>query len=142
MASLKDFNHPDLLFPSKYLKAADLRGKRVPVVIESIDPRGSLKGKNGKDDTKPIVTLKGKDKEWVLNKTNATTLAKIYGNEVTAWLGKVVVLYGTRIQAGGEEVDAVRVDEAATRAAHEKAGNSAPIEHNPDTGEVESESAS
>lgn len=136
MASLKDFNHPDLLFPSKYIKAADLRGKRVPVTIESIDPRGELKGKNGKSETKPIVTLKGKDKEWVLNKTNASAIAKVYGNEVTSWLGKTVVLYGTRIQAGGEEVDAVRVDEAETR---KRAGGARQDEpaHDPATGEVE-----
>jgi hypothetical protein len=139
MASLKDFNHPDLLFPGKYIKAADLRGKRVPVVIESIDPRGELQGRNGQTDRKPIVSLKGKEKSWVLNRTNCLSIAKVYGNEATGWIGKTVVLYGTRIQAGGQEVDAIRVDEAATKkhaSGAPKTPAPEPVEHDETTGEI------
>lgn len=124
MASLKDFAHPDLLFPSKYLKAVDLRGKRVPVVIKDIDPRGELQGKNGRTEIKPIVSLVDKEKLWVLNRTNCLAIAKVYGNDAMRWIGKTVVLYSTRIQAGGQEVDAVRIDESATR---KYAGKTSPV---------------
>ena len=45
---LKNFNHVDLLFPSKYVKAADLRGKVVIVYIERIAPREKLMMAGGK----------------------------------------------------------------------------------------------
>lgn len=108
MANLKDFDHVDLLFPSKYLKAADLRGRDVTVTISSIDPRHELKSSQG-TDLKPVVKLEGKEKMWVLNKTNAKTVASIYGNEVTKWLGKPVTIYPTTVQAGGKTCDCIRV---------------------------------
>lgn len=117
---LKNFNHVDLLFPSKYAKAADLRGKAVPVVIERIVPREKLMMQGGKSDTKPVVYLRGKEKGWVLNKTNARAMAKVYGPEVTEWIGKTVVIYATVVEAHGEQVDAIRVDVEATRRVAQK----------------------
>lgn len=114
---LKNFNHVDLLFPSKYAKAADLRGRAVPVVIERISPRETLMMQGGKKDTKPVVYLKGKDKGWILNKTNARAIAKVYGPELTNWLGKTVVIISQVVEARGEQVDAIRVDLNATRRA-------------------------
>jgi len=102
-------NHVDLLHPSKYLKACDLRGKEVTVVIEHINPRDELQMKNGRTEKKPTVKFKGHDKLFCLNKTNAQAIAKIYGPELTAWLDKPVVLYAARVMFGREEVDAVRV---------------------------------
>jgi hypothetical protein len=112
---LKNFNHVDLLFPSKYVKAADLRGKAVPVIIERIVPREKLMMQGGKSDTKPVVYLQGKEKGWILNKTNARAIASVYGPEITSWLGRTVVIISTQVEARGEMVDAIRVDVAATR---------------------------
>ncbi len=111
---LKNFNHVDLLFPSKYAKAADLRGKSVAVIIERIKPQEKLMMQGGKSDTKPVVFLRGKEKGWILNKTNARAIAKVYGPELTNWLGKHVVIFSTQVEARGEMVDAIRVDGAAT----------------------------
>lgn len=115
MANLKDFNHVDLLFPSKYAKAADLRGKPAVVIIESIDPRADLVMQGGRKDKKPVVRIKGWNKEWILNVTNARAIAQVYGNEVTGWIGKAVVIVAKRVEAKGEMVDALRVDADATR---------------------------
>lgn len=119
---LKNFNHVDLLFPSKYVKAADLRGKVVIVYIERIAPREKLMMAGGKTDTKPVVFLRGKDKGWILNKTNARSIAKVYGPELTNWLGKPVAIMSTQVEARGETVDAIRVDVNGTRAAAKKSG--------------------
>jgi hypothetical protein len=115
-AKLKEFNHVDLLFPSKYLKAADLRGKDVTVTIRDIDPRGELQMRNGAKEHKPIVTFNGTEKLWVMNKTNAQSIAKVYGPEIMQWIGKRVTLYPTRVQCGRNEVDAIRVRERAPNA--------------------------
>jgi glutamine synthetase type III len=126
---LKNFNHIDLLFPSKYAKAADLRGKNVPVVIERIVPREKLMMQGGKSDQKPVVYLRGKEKGWILNKTNARAIAKVYGPEITAWLGKTVVIMSAEVEARGEMVEAIRVNVEATRKA---ANGSARAEAPPD----------
>lgn len=132
--SLKEFNHVDLLFPSKFLKSADLRGKRVPVVIESISPREELQMQGGKKEKKPVLYLRGKDKAWVLNKTNAQSIAAVHGPEVTHWIGKTVVIYGARVPFGNKTVDGIRVDEEAS-AKH--ASKPAEEPHDAETGEVD-----
>lgn len=114
---LKNFNHVDLLFPSKYAKAADLRGKNVAVVIERIVPREKLMMQGGKSDQKPVIYLKGKEKGWILNKTNARSIAKVYGPEVGNWIGKTVVIMSAEVEARGEMVEAIRVNLEATRKA-------------------------
>lgn len=124
---LKNFNHVDLLFPSKYAKAADLRGKNVPVVIERITPREKLMMQGGKSDTKPVIYLRGKEKGWILNKTNAKAIAKVYGPEITNWIGKTVVIMSAEVEARGEMVDAIRVNIDATRKAA-TAGTDVPRE--------------
>jgi hypothetical protein len=111
---LKNFSHVDLLFPSRYVKAADLRGASVTVYIERIVPREKLMMAGGKSDQKPVIYLKGKEKGWILNKTNARDIAKAWGNETTEWLGKPVVIVSKQVEARGETVDAIRIDLPAT----------------------------
>lgn len=129
---LSKYNHVDLLFPGKYLKAADLRGQAVPVTIENIDPRSELQMRNGGKERKPVVYLKGKDKAWVLNKTNAHLIAEVHGTEVTAWVGKTVVIKGEKVRFGAQVVDAVRVDVAASKARLAAGGD--PRDEKPEPG--------
>lgn len=142
MASLKDFNRVELLYPSKYLRAADLRGRDVTVTIRDIDPRGELQMRNGKKEHKPVVSFKESDKLWVMNVTCARIIAKVHGNEITSWLGKRVTLYPTMVACGGQQVEAIRIRERAPAAK----GNGAkiePVEDEPEhdglTGEVAEE---
>ena len=111
---LTKFAHVDLLFPSKYLKSADLRGRDVTITIEEIEPRHELVSKQGKE-LKPIIKMAGKDKMWVLNKTNAQSIAKLHGKEVTDWIGKQITIYPTQISVGGELCDCIRVRPTVAR---------------------------
>jgi hypothetical protein len=106
----------------------------VTVVIESIDPKSELKMRGGATEHKPVVMLKGKDKAWVLNKTNALRIAEVYGPEVMKWIGKSVVIKSERVTFGGKTTDAVRVDVEAT--AMKADTQSRPVPHDPVTGEV------
>lgn len=45
----------------------------------------------------------------LLNKTNAKTIAQLYGNNPSAWVGKLVTLYPSTTSVGGAEVDCIRV---------------------------------
>jgi len=90
-------------FPSKYIAAADLQGRQVDVEIERVEMEDIG------DDHKPVAYFVGKSKGLVLNKTNASVIADIYGDETDAWLGRVVTLFPTKVDYQGKRVDAVRV---------------------------------
>ena len=91
------------MFPSTYLKAADLRGRAVPVTIRTVDQE-ELGG-----EQKYIVYFEGKDRGLVLNKTNANMIASSYGDETLKWTGCDVVLYPDKVPFQGRIVDAIRV---------------------------------
>lgn len=102
------------LIESKYLSAADLMGKHVPVLILKILLKQKIKGQGGLTDIKPVFMLKGWEKGWVLNKTNLNSIAEVYGSKAEKWIGQPVVLYATKVENGGKMVDAIRVDVDAT----------------------------
>jgi len=91
-------------FPGTYLKAADLQGRRIPVVIERIVVE-EIGG-----DHKPIVYFRGKDRGLVLNKTNANTIAEAFGQETDQWVGATITLFEARVEFQGKRVPAIRVD--------------------------------
>ena len=76
-------------FPSKYLKAEDLKGEHVTFTIEEFNTEevGSEEG------SKPVISFVNTLKKMVLNKTNAETIAKLYGGETDQWPGKKLILY-------------------------------------------------
>lgn len=106
--NLKDYNGVGLLFPSEYLCADDLRERDVTVVIEKVIPRHELRREDNTTEEKPIVLLRGKQKKWVLNKTNAKSIAKLHGKPMD-WEGKAIAIYPTTCKAFGEVHDCIRV---------------------------------
>ena len=111
MSGNDQMNHVDLLFPSKYLRAADLGEKDAVVEISAIDPRHQLRRADNTTEEKPVVSMKGTDKLWVLNKTNAKTIARLYGKRPREWIGKRVTLYPTEVAAFGKQHETIRVRE-------------------------------
>lgn len=106
--------HYALLYPNEYLAAPDLRGRDATLTIDRVEIE-TLKREDGKED-KPVMHFremanrpKNRRKRLVLNKTNAKTIAGLYGPEVEAWSGCRVTFYATTCQAWGETVDCIRV---------------------------------
>jgi hypothetical protein len=106
--------HWKLLFPTEFVAAADLRGEDATVTISHVEIE-ALKTTSGKE-IKPVIHFvemqrrpPDKRKRWVLNKTNAKTIAKLYGTELTDWYGKRITLYPTTCEVAGETVECVRV---------------------------------
>ena len=91
-------------YPSKYLKCADLQGRSVSAIIHNVEIE-----KLG-EDNRPVVYFKGKQKGLVLNKTNAGTIADMYGDNTDHWEGHKITLRPTRVDFRGERVDAIRVE--------------------------------
>jgi len=91
-------------FPSNFLKAADLAGKKVTLRVDSVVMEDIGDGE------KPVMHFMGKDKGLVLNKTNAGTISSAYGPDTDNWYGKEVKLYPTKVSYQGQMVDAIRVE--------------------------------
>lgn len=90
-------------FPSKYLKAADLQGRNVRVVMSDVEMH------DFDDDHKPVLFFQDKEKGLVLNKTNANNIAAIYGDPTEGWTGKEVILFEAMVDFQGRSVAAIRV---------------------------------
>lgn len=97
------------LFPSKWVKAPDLNGKRVPVTIRQVTIE-EVQGDNGKEKV-PAVWFKGAAKALLMNKTIAMQIAALHGPETDGWAGKRITLYATRVKAFGKTHDVIRVDD-------------------------------
>jgi len=95
------------LFPSRFLKAADLQGREVPVTISHVATE-QMDGQHGKE-TKGVVYFRGKDKPLVLNMVNSNTIDAAYGDETDDWGGCPIILYPTRTQFGAKMVDCIRI---------------------------------
>lgn len=63
-----------------------------------------------------------------LNKTNAKTVAALYGNKPAAWVGRLITLYPTTTDVGGRTEDCIRIrnEDPGKKARKGKAGAAAP----------------
>ncbi len=100
-------------FPSKYLKASDLKGGQPVVVVDHVafEPVGRNR------EMKGVVYFRGKDKGLVLNRTNANKLTQLAGtSETDDWAGTRAVLYGSEAEFGGETFECIRIKATAAPA--------------------------
>jgi hypothetical protein len=95
-----------VLYPSQWLKSIDLDGGELTVNI-----RGLSREKVGKEQEQKIIIewLEDGVKPMILNKSNATTIGKLYGQDTSQWRGRPVTLYETTTEAFGETHDVIRV---------------------------------
>lgn len=94
-------------FPSDFLKVEDLQGKNVVVTIASAKIEEIGQGQNR--ERKIIVALVGKQKRFVCNKTNAKTIASLYGAEIDGWANQRIILTPREVEFQGSMVWAIRV---------------------------------
>lgn len=91
------------VFSGDSLKAADLQGREIPVIISQIEMK---KFDNG---NKLVLRFEGKKKTLVCNKTNAKRIASMYGSNTDQWVGNEITLYTDQVEFQGDLVDAIRV---------------------------------
>lgn len=136
--------HVDLVFPGKYIKAADLRGKDVTVIIHAIEWE-QLVMVGGKKDTKPAITMRAAsgrvlEKKWIVRKTVMKMIAAATGErQVENWPGKRVTMYPTMCKGeGGAMVECIRVRVRAAATQEEPPEEmTAPVEVKDFVAEVE-----
>lgn len=109
------------MYDRDYIGHFDLPGgKDLTLTIKNV-VGGELTAMGGRKSKKPIVHFKQAVKPLICNKTNAKTIAAMYGNAVEQWKGKAVTLFvsTTRDPSGGGEVECIRI--------RPKVPNSAPV---------------
>lgn len=92
---------------SKYLKSSDLKGRTVKVVIDSVS-MDDLSQEGKPPEVKAVVHLRDRNKGWVLNRTNTTSLIGFFGAESNDWAGKEVELFGMPVMVNGESKEGIR----------------------------------
>lgn len=97
----------DQMFPSAYIKASDIGDKKPVVVIESI--KMQVLGQGEEQETKPVLSFVGKEKQMVLNKTNANTIAGMYGTDTKDWINKKVRIVVAEVAYKGKMGPALRI---------------------------------
>jgi hypothetical protein len=88
--------------PSQYIKASDLGGREVKVVMQNVE-RETIG-----TDKKLVLYFKGGKKGLVLNKTNAGTIGDGYGDDTDDWYDQPLILFSVKTDFQGKVVDAIR----------------------------------
>lgn len=100
-------------FPSKFLASSDLivngQIKKIAVTFESIS-REQITSNDGGTESKPVARFVGKDKRWVINKTNWGRLAELLSSDDSDdWIGKTIVLSVAKVTMKGKLVNGLCV---------------------------------
>lgn len=103
-------------FPSKYLKSGDIP-EDADLVLTIREVISENVGQGEEAEQKPIVYFQEQEKGLVLNKTNATAIANLYGPETDGWTGKRIGLFATEVDFAGKQTLALRVRLKAPRTA-------------------------
>ena len=82
----------EIMFPGKYLKSAEMQGKDVTLTIKSV-VLDDLPEEKGGTRKRGVVAFNETPKLVVLNRTNGTCLAKMFGPETNGWHGKRVTFF-------------------------------------------------
>jgi hypothetical protein len=105
----------DEVFPSKYLRFVDLKGKPCIVTIESARYE-TLKGLDGKETQKIVLYFENVPKSLPLNATNFDAVCDVTGCPDTEdWPGQRIELYPTKTPMGGQLVDCIRIRRPSSR---------------------------
>jgi hypothetical protein len=80
------------LFPGRFVKAADLKGREVTLTIASV------RAEKIDDKMKAVMSFEGAGKELVLNRTNAEAVKLMFGREVNSWCGRQLTIYPATIK--------------------------------------------
>jgi hypothetical protein len=116
------------IFPSKYIKADDLKGRDHPVTISHVamEQLGN--------EQKLVLYFQGKEKGMICNKTNFGRIAYLYGDETDDWTNKPVVLTAEFVEFQGKTVKGLRIKPPASHQEKPQAPvrhseNPAPLTH-------------
>jgi hypothetical protein len=96
------------MYPSRFLKADMLKGRKITMTIKAIFGEDLT---DADELTKPewIVQFQERAFEWVMNKTGAYCLYRMFGGDPHTWAGHKITLFPQPGTWFGEKGEAIRV---------------------------------
>ncbi len=110
-------------YPAKWLTASDLSEQGLVLTIGDVTLEKMSDG-----NEKPVISFVEHEKGLVCNKTNAKTIAKLYGDDTDDWSGQQITIYPTEVDFKGERVDAIRVKNKKPKEAKANSKSKKPAE--------------
>jgi hypothetical protein len=92
----------DELFPGKYIKAGEFKGKDVTLTVTAVE-REMLSNGAGGEEGAAIVSFKETEKQFVMNKTNGVCFRAMFGDDTGAWLDHRITLHAVKDESGLSE---------------------------------------
>ena len=112
----------DDVYKARWLKSDDLPDEDLILTIKDVNDE-----EVGEDrEVKFILSFRELEKELILNKTNARTLADRFGKDPSTWIGKRIALYSSEVSFAGKMTLAIRIRMKAPVAAPNATPASAP----------------
>ena len=97
------------MYPSRFMKADGFKGKKLLFTIKAIFGEDLLSSEDEATKQEWITQFQETRLEWVMNKTNAYCLFRMFGGDPHSWVGKRIVLFGQPGVWFGEKGEAIRV---------------------------------
>jgi hypothetical protein len=97
------------MFKGEYLTAPEFGGRTPTFTITQVKMVRLLAGDDGSEKDKGVLLFKETERGVVLNKTNAQSIAAMFGNETDGWIGKRVTFHATEVQVGPKKDLGIRV---------------------------------
>ena len=90
-------------FPSKWMRESDLKGHPMTVRISRFEVQKVA------EENKPVLFFSDSEKGFVVNRTNADTIAGIHGDDTDQWIAKSITLVSADVEYKGKLMKAIRV---------------------------------
>ena len=101
--------HYRKFFDSDYIGAYDLEDGDRTLTIESVGRETIFVPQSNSEETKFVLRFAEARKGMVCNRTNADSIAQLYGSDADQWVGKQITLYPAKVKAFGKVQEAIRV---------------------------------
>jgi hypothetical protein len=92
------------VFPSKYVSSADVDGREIELVIQTVQMEDVSDG-----EQKAVLYFTKGTKGMILNVTNWTTLEDEYGGDTDSWIDKPIILTVERTTFKGKPTKGLRL---------------------------------
>jgi hypothetical protein len=99
----------ETMYPSRFMKGKGFKGKRLLFTIKAIFGEDLLSSEDEATKQEWVTQFEETRLEWVMNKTNAYCLFRMFGGDPHSWVGRRIVLYAVSGVWFGEKAEAIRV---------------------------------
>ena len=96
------------MYPSRFIRADMLKNAKVTLTIKNIVGEG-LMTEDGGANLEWVASFSERPLEFVVNKTNAFCMYRMWGGDPHSWIGKKITLFPTTVKAFGQVHPCIRV---------------------------------